>query len=126
MVHQFPKLRVSERRNIAAQPAGKEKRGPGRPPKADPAMARPKGSKNKPKVGPFNPDKLQDEVDEVFKPENIIAKLPEVVVSERTVFDVIKINKRIKDPETETPYPSNWESLSKVDKLSWLTTHRKK
>lgn len=89
-------------------------------------MGRQKGSKNKPKIGPFNPDNLQAEVDEVFKPVNIISRLPEEVISEKPVFDAVRINKRIKELQVDTPYPSNWDSLGKVAKLEWYTANRKK
>jgi hypothetical protein len=32
----------------------------------------------------------------------------------------------IANGRNETPYPSNWESLSKVAKLQWLTANRQK
>lgn len=73
-------------------------------------MGRIKGSKNKPKIERLDTAMTPAEIEEdaeLFKPENLIAKIP---------FE----------SRDETPYPSNWESLSKVDKLSWLTSNRRK
>jgi len=87
-------------------------------------MGRIKGSKNKPKIGPFNPDNLQAEVMAVFDApkidtmadehpmwdkKNIEHRLPEEIVLEKKISKII-----------ETPYPSNWDKMSKAEKLKWL------
>jgi|HubBroStandDraft_3_1064219.scaffolds.fasta_scaffold204094_4 hypothetical protein len=85
---------------------------------------RPPGSgKKKEVVGPFNPDKLQKEVDEVFKPSKMEA-IAEVM--ENVELANRAIAKLRQNPATsERSYPSNWGELGKVAKLQWLTEHRK-
>jgi hypothetical protein len=68
---------------------------------------RPPGSGKK----DFKPTKMAIGID-TFAKENIINTLPEVTVFEKKVGDMI-------------PFPSNWNEMGKVDRLKWLTEHRK-
>jgi hypothetical protein len=74
---------------------------------------RPKGSKNKPKI-----------IIEGQLPEAEIIQIAERARDYKG--NVKEYFNDIANGRDETPYPSNWESLSKVDKLSWLTSNRRK
>jgi len=71
---------------------------------------RPKGSKNKPKIERLDVAMTPAEIEEdakLFAPENLIASIP---------FEA----------RNEPAYPSNWDSLSKTDKLKFLTAQKAK
>lgn len=79
---------------------------------------------NKPKRG--RPPKTK--VTTTTEPNYITIILPGTpddgqIVTIETAKPVTIIPRRSTD---ETPYPSNWDTLSKVDKLQWLTAQKAK
>lgn len=82
-------------------------------------MGRIKGSKNKPKVESECSKGILHEANRQFE------------AGERTPGDYLLTTEKLKAavermyPE-ETPYPSNWDSLSKTDKLKFLTAQKAK
>jgi hypothetical protein len=112
-----------------------EKRKRGRPPGT---------GKKKEVVGPFNPDNLQAEVMAVYDAPKIDTMADEHPMYETVAPDALPdLTRKVKEemegrgikpllvtfPEklkTETPYPSNWNEMGKIDKLAWLTAHPRK
>jgi hypothetical protein len=80
-----------------------EKRKRGRPPGT---------GKKKEVVGPFNPDNLQKEFNEVFEEKGY------GVTPNKGILAV--------NADKFEPMPDNWFSLSKIDKLQWLAAHPRK
>lgn len=75
---------------------------------------RPPGSKGKSKVEPFNSSKLDQDVDtDVVEEKNVAENISKALV------------RHFGDGPNVTPFPSNWNDLSKIDKLQWLTANRK-
>ena len=87
---------------------------------------RPPGSgKKKEVVGPFNPDKLSAEVKEVFDaPKNDTMADEHPMYQEVSADDLKLYNDFVYRPVADLP--PNWNEMSKVDRLKWLTANRHK
>lgn len=90
------------------------------------------GSKNKPKIEPFNPSKLQEEFEAVDASSK--SKLPDPIEHLLGVIDAAaaftsghaKLHTLHADgSKTEIIYPDNWNTMDKTEKLRWLTEHRR-
>jgi hypothetical protein len=90
-------------------------------------MGRIKGSKNKPKsdpdqkVSPKSDNEIKQECAEISREAN--EKFPEIFILKGRQKEYIAVRK---DIIPETPYPSNWGEMGKVDRLKWLTANRQK
>ena len=102
---------------------------------------RPPGSgKKKEVVGPFNPDILSAEVKAVFDApkidtmvdehpqyETVDPKLKPPIPTKTLNLDGESGKKSFFPDQSQQPiYPANWATLSKIDKLSWLTEQKSK
>ena len=88
-----------------------EKKKRGRPPGSG------KGSKNRPKIEPFDPSKLDQEVKEVLQmPDGVFELQAHGNRPEGLAIDADKYN---------INFPSNWNEMGKIAKLQWLTEHKR-
>lgn len=83
-------------------------------------MGRIKGSKNKPKE--TSPEAKEAAAISAHSLANILAH-PDV--HEAIMAEARTKNVKIAEPVPETPFPDDWSALEKVEKLRWLTQHRK-
>lgn len=101
-------------------------------------MSRPKGSKNKPKddkeTGPVSglsiAASIAQSLSKFAKAEPPFDKKPELRYVDPVSPEVAVAIHNQEHPEqhTETyevPLPKNWNEMGKIDRLKWLTEHRK-